>query len=427
MNEAVRIVDQFIDGQLDAETQQAVVQRLANDTALRQAVIQEWHFQRHISCLMAPADGEALCKRVEYGLRFSSSSSGAQRSLAALQRRISARLKNRQSKRQTMWWPLAATLAAAAVLAIALMIGHYDSSRPVEVQPSASGVQVTSVKGEVRVKRAEVLLVVQPNMKLQLQDRLETQAYSTVDLTMSDGSRIQLAASSVMGLSAEAHFWLEQGAIEVSAQPRPAHSPLTFATPRALTTVVGTRFALHHRDDQTALRVTEGIVRFAPVGADARLVRAGEEATSPRALAIASPVSGPPHADPSDANRLLGFRFVDAVSGDTLPGWELVTQDVVVDLAHMPAKGWTVIAVFTQSNKPAVQFFVDGKPVRGLETIHPIALTISRGNKTSSPDFKPWNPTPGTHRLEAVLSSSQTELRPYGTPLAINVTIIAAP
>jgi hypothetical protein len=232
--------------------------------------------------------------------------------------------------------------------------------------------------------------------------------------------------------SQAACFRLDHGTVVITAQHRSATDALTIATPRALATVVGTRFTLSHRADQTALQVTEGIVRFACTGAAERLVHAGEGAVSPRALPPASAPAAPPapsqpHVDPNDTPHLIGFRFVDAVSGATLPGWELVTTDANMDADKMPAHGWTVIAITKPDKIPAVQFSIDGVAVGALQILPPYALTNTKDHKNGERFFEPWNPAPGTHRLKAVASRSEREMQATGSPLEITLTIVASP
>jgi len=411
LNDAAGIVDHLRDGLLPAEAQQNMVQRLADDPTLREAVIDEWHFQRRLSCLMAPGDTAALWQGIEYGLRFDRRSSGAQRSLVAVQRRVSARRPRSQVRRRIRWPLMAASVAAAAMLVAVLLVGRDGEAPP--------ALQVTTMQGEVQVRRADAVFPAHPTMALQVNDHIETLAGSSVSLVLSDGSRIQLAAATIMEWSGNARFYLNHGAIDVTAKPRSATDAMIIATPRAQTTVVGTRFRLHHLDDQTALTVAEGSVRFATDGA-VRLVHAGDQATSPSSArqALRDPVT-----DRDDLPRVVGFRFVDADSGASLPGLELVTTDVIIDTTTMPAHGWTVIAITKPERIPAILFSIDDVAVRTLQLLSPYALTNTQDRKNGDRYFEPWNPKPGTYHLKAVISRSTKELHPVGTPLGITLTI----
>jgi FecR protein len=427
MNEASGIVDTLRGEPLSAEAQQAIAQRLAGDAQLRSEVMEEWQFQNHLSCLLAEEDPLALWRGIEADLRAKPGTASVRRptsSTSTSSRRMSARHRRPGRQPRTVHWSMLATaLATAAMLMAVLLVGREGGGGT-----PAPSLQVTTVQGEARVQRADGLFVARPGMMLQPDDRIETLAGTSVDLTMGDGSRIQLAATTLLGWSGDARFRMDHGAIDVTAQPRSATAAMTITTPRALTTVVGTRFTLHHREDQTALAVSEGIVRFASDGAAVRLVHAGESAASPRpSPTTTAPAVPDPHVESKGAPRVVGFSFVDAVSGAALPGWELVTTDAIVDTTRMPAHGWTVIAITNPAKQPSVQFYLDGEEVGILQKFSPYALTSSMDRKHGLRLFEPWDPTPGNYQIKAVLSSVVNEMRPYGTPLSITLTITKEP
>jgi ferric-dicitrate binding protein FerR (iron transport regulator) len=428
MNDAVRIVDGLRDGLMDAAGQQAVARRLAVDPELRAAVGDEWRLQRRLAALYADDEAGALWQRIGDGLKAGSSVSGAQRTFAAVERRLATRRQPRRRALRPGGWPMLAALAAAAALVVVLLVGR-DGAGARSTPTPTPALRVATVQGEVRVVRAEGLFAARPGMALCPADRIETLAGAATSLELDDGSRLDLAAAANMGWDGDARFHLDQGLVAVSARPRPVASPLAITTPQAVATVVGTRFRLEHRDRRTVLRVAEGTVRFERNDASALLVHAGQEASAPLAMVVtpAAAATGTTAAsDPGAAGpQVVAFRFVEAASGRPLPGWERVTTDAVIAAAALPAGGWTVIALTAPERVPAVQFRLDGVATGVIQTMPPYALTPSRSADGTS-RFLPWGTTPGTHRLEAVLCRSRTDTASVGQALAITLTITSA-
>jgi WD40 repeat protein len=97
-------------------------------------------------------------------------------------------------------------------------------------------------------------------------DRVRVGEDSAAELTLADGSRIDLRARSVlhfarMGSSGKA-LRLECGSAAVEAAPQPAGRPLVIDTEQARLTVLGTRFRLYVGQGDSRVELEEGKVHF---------------------------------------------------------------------------------------------------------------------------------------------------------------------
>jgi FecR protein len=439
MNEAARLVDHLSDGLVNSDEQKILARRFAIDPDFRKTVSEEWHFQRRLSCLLAEDDAQVLWRRIAD--EIGRPSNETQRTLAAVQRRISSRRQIKIRRRKTATWSITAAFLTAAAALIAIVVVMYDSGAASATTSHTSAPQVATMRGAVHIRRAGAVLTAAPGMALMAQDVIETVGESIAIVTLDDGSRLNLAATTALNWSGKAHFHLDRGTLDVTAEHRAVADAMTIATSRTITTVVGTRFTLTQRDDATTLRVSEGTVTFAADGGAARRVKAGEHAHHeplPKPIAVAPTQTPAPASDQvtGPAPQLLGFSFVDAADSREVPGLELVTTDVTIALAKMPAHGWTVevmakpklLSDIPESQKingapPALQFVLNGVKIGKPQITRPYDLNVKEGADVPGFKHRPWNPEVGTYRLEAIMLRSENHPTPWGTPLSINVTI----
>ncbi|ATE59654.1 FecR domain-containing protein [Thauera sinica] len=103
-------------------------------------------------------------------------------------------------------------------------------------------------------------------------------------LALPDGSRLVLNTASAVDIffsAAERRIRLLAGEILVTthADPAPAYRPFLVDTPHGAVRALGTRFSVRHLDRETCrVAVFQDKVEIRPLGGDARILRAGEQA-----------------------------------------------------------------------------------------------------------------------------------------------------
>ncbi len=98
-------------------------------------------------------------------------------------------------------------------------------------------------------------------------DTIRVGESSTAELTLADGSRLELRASAVLRFPAKTdsprgELYLSRGGIDVSAVRQPPERPLVIATVAARLTVLGTQFRLYANEEDSRVELIEGKVRF---------------------------------------------------------------------------------------------------------------------------------------------------------------------
>jgi hypothetical protein len=173
--------------------------------------------------------------------------------------------------------PAAARVRAGWLVAAGMLLtsagflaGPFLQSASVRGNVAASGEPVatlSSLTGEVwltgagqKSLKATSAQIVYPG------DRVRVGDDSAAELTLADGSRIDLRARSVlhfasMGPSGKA-LRLECGSAAVEAEPQPSGRPLVIDTEQARLTVLGTRFRLYAGQGDSRVELEEGKVHF---------------------------------------------------------------------------------------------------------------------------------------------------------------------
>ncbi len=100
---------------------------------------------------------------------------------------------------------------------------------------------------------------------LNIGSRLQVGALGVARVRLADGSTVEIASDSRLAMlePAGVELRLDEGEVTVRARPQAAGRPLAVVTGLARAEVVGTAFAVAHRDGLTRLDVSEGRVHFA--------------------------------------------------------------------------------------------------------------------------------------------------------------------
>jgi hypothetical protein len=167
---------------------------------------------------------------------------------------------------------------------------------PVVRETVAVMAHIESFHGEVAVSTETGRVPAKPGMDLIPGHLLQTGARAgSVVIKITDGTRITLAADSILRLAADVkagagrRFELSRGLLRAEVMKQPAGAPMLFETPTADARVLGTELLLSAAADSTRLEVRTGKVKLIRredgVSAD---VAAGQVAVAPRAGAFAA-------------------------------------------------------------------------------------------------------------------------------------------
>jgi ferric-dicitrate binding protein FerR (iron transport regulator) len=155
--------------------------------------------------------------------------------------------------------------AAAAALLVAGLI--LRAPRPI--------VREVAATGEAWILRSGRRI---PLERPRAGDRLVTGIGARSDLTLADGSRIELRERTETELL-DGRVDLREGVLRLTVAPRPPGRPLVVSTPHAEATVLGTSFELSASGGETRLRTLAGRVRLAAGGQSVE-AGPGEEAAA---------------------------------------------------------------------------------------------------------------------------------------------------
>ncbi len=225
------------------------------------------------------------------------------------------------------WWVSAVALGlATATVALVLF------RRPTrEISDGIEDAVATEVRGDVRVARAGAVgTALVPGQVLRPGERIETAADGRVTWRYLGASRVTLSGASVGWVEASVGkhhaIRIESGHVDAELAPQPAGRTISFETPHARATVVGTRLGLWVNNIETRLEVFQGRVLFENLWDDSiGHVHAGGSKVAravPRALSVdepgrASPVASGTTPTPESSDiPLLAFDFENG----TTPG-----------------------------------------------------------------------------------------------------------
>jgi hypothetical protein len=288
-------LERYLAGELDADARARLARALAEDPALLAAFAADVADARALDAALGAHDDAAALAAARQVLH---AKRGASRALARVRR---------PRARSRAWWLLASATAAAAALVLAFhLAGATERAAPAARLAAANDAWVIE-----NGQRAAAVA----DQALGASARIETAADGTARWVYADGTAIDLAASSSVALADGAggrSIDLAAGSLSATVAKQAPGTALSFRTPRALATVVGTRLRLAVDASSTTLRVDEGRVRFAALGA-----RAGETLVEAGGWSLAD-ATGLVNATGGEPSRtLLAWAALDA----PLPEW----------------------------------------------------------------------------------------------------------
>ena len=272
MTDHATLVDRLLDGSVSAAEQRLWAERCAQDPALREAVCTDWRLQRRVAGLYANQNAAMSWQRIETVLEMIHAKSAEERAFGEVRRRIDSRRSNLRFPERKRIFLAGSVLAACLMVGLLLFSGH---------KPTHGG-EVVQPMGTVVVHRhGQSIPLHTPGFRFQESDLIDVGPDSSAQIALADGTELQLAASSQLAYRGKSDFHLHEGQVSAHVAIRAPSSPLTISTAQDTSSVVGTRFLLHHRDQRTRLDVQEGIVRFTPSDSAEQLLGKDAEAVNP--------------------------------------------------------------------------------------------------------------------------------------------------
>jgi ferric-dicitrate binding protein FerR (iron transport regulator) len=332
------LVLRYLDGDLDVDESRELNELLRRDEAQRRRFMEFCHRACLIREISEP-ERQALLRREP---------AAAHAARASARSRSGERAANvPPGRRRKLRWLVAASLAL--VLTTALVGWWYLGSTE---QESIIG-SLEQVTGDVRVFGARGnARTVAAGAAIHSGDTIRTHgARSETVLVYADGTRLTLVGDTSVtcdgrdAKSVVAH----QGTLAVSARPQPEVGPLILATPMAQLQVIGTRFLVEARADQTDLSVIEGRVRVTRVsdGKAVEVDRGKRLLAAERAELVVQNITQPPDTWELD--------FEDGLPGGTRGRW--VADDLprgsrgaVATRTVDPGDGTTLYEIATPEN-----------------------------------------------------------------------------
>jgi ferric-dicitrate binding protein FerR (iron transport regulator) len=169
---------------------------------------------------------------------------------------------------------LSSWLAAALLITLVGLIGWgmadwRQHARPAGSPPQRPAVatlrQLTGAAWRTPANASETKIAV--GATFTFGDALRVGESSLADVTLADGSRLELGAGAELRFPATAdgprgELFLNRGGVEVTAVPQSPDRPLVITTVAARLTVMGTQFRLYAREEDSRVELVEGRVRF---------------------------------------------------------------------------------------------------------------------------------------------------------------------
>ncbi|MFM2090894.1 MAG: FecR protein [Planctomycetota bacterium] len=281
----------WLDGDLEAADEAALAAALSADPALRAACAGEARLAAALAALHSAGRGEAVAAMVVGHLRARSARTAAR----------SARDAVRRVRRP---WPVG-WLVAAAVLAV--LVGMV-LARPDAAGPEPADMAAASAPAPER------------------------------RLDLPGGGTVLAAAGSA--LVRDGDGWrLEQGRVEVSADPRSGSGAVVVRTPEAACRVLGTRFSVVRASGSTAVAVAHGVV--AVEGRNGTVVvPAGGRATATADAITAALVWD--RGDHAPAWLAIGAAGPDGIRAQRFPD-AFATLGIDLKPLRLPLRGGTAI------------------------------------------------------------------------------------
>jgi len=242
----------LLDGSISPIERHALLEAAADDPALARRLVDLLRFEPLLADAMLAnendAEGQAFIRRVQQHVLRAGDS---ERFITG----VVERMQRRQSSPGI--WRRAVAPAAAVLL---LTLGLLYLARPAE-----RFVEIEQMQGVVYVRSANQKTPARAGTSLAPGSGIETEGPgSSAVLAFADGSRILIRPQTLLSTldlrGGGKHLELASGVISATVSPQQV--AFVMATPVATVRVLGTRFVLDSRPEQTHLQVEEGLVEL---------------------------------------------------------------------------------------------------------------------------------------------------------------------
>lgn len=311
------LVNELLDGELDAAGRRELDALLAADPALVEEAAAQWRLHRMLPVVTRGSEGDHFVQGLRRALRPPSSRFRirVQRDLRASRPRPSPR------RRFPTWFGIVASLAVAFLV---LWAAHRTQGGAPVLATIVSCPAGVVINGE-RVEASRAVGLV-----LGLDDVVATRTGESLWLGYADGTQIRLGPSTEIQLAVwpaptlvpgRKQMRMHHGELAATVTRQPVGAAMLITTPQALVEVVGTEYALVADADSTRLETIHGAVTLTRRSDHASLtIAAGEYAVvrdgvdfSVRSVAV---TAAEPTAIPllgTLPETLLSFDFEDGV------------------------------------------------------------------------------------------------------------------
>ena len=244
---------------------------------------------------------------------------------ATLQWMAPSRATAEPVRRRSSWlgWLQWRSLAAAAAVVAALVIWFMQNP----------AVKLASVRGDVRVWRAQETIVATSGFVLKAGDWLLTGGDGAVEIHFpGETTKLGIGANAEFGVVVAKpgkQLKLTAGTLTASVARQSASHPMLIRTPTAKAEVLGTKFEMSADKTKTQMRVDEGRVLIARENDESGVV---VEAAQLATVTATAPVSivGPPPAQTLNNQLLAHWKFDDSGADASGSGHDLVLDPTAV-------------------------------------------------------------------------------------------------
>lgn len=300
---------------LPAGEEQVLLDALGADGALRREVLEDEALHGYLRASGRSAgDGGAFAKMFVDLV-------GRQRSARPFADRVSRNIRHAMTRRRRRTWPAWAA-AAAVLLAAAAGILMLDRPAPVLARLETSKSRVAVLRGGAEV----------PAFDLRKGDEVRVPPGGSAVIRYPDGSLLAAGPGSRVALETgpqgAKRAVLRQGVLTAHVVAQPDARKMTFSTPHAEATVLGTTLSVSIFGDATRLDVARGRVRMVQKTSGRSVeVSSGHFALVPESEAPVVEPLAPPPTKPVEIEDPPG-GFVDVKLGATIRRtWEQVKAD----------------------------------------------------------------------------------------------------
>ncbi|HYG78186.1 MAG TPA: FecR domain-containing protein [Planctomycetota bacterium] len=246
-------------------------------------------------------------------------------------------------------------------------------------------------------------------------------------LLLDSGVAMDVQAGTELELSSLEHIKLRSGRIYSDVKFKSAANKagiyrLVVSTAAADVTIEGTRFDIRADGDLAHLRMEEGRTLFSNAHGQQR-VSAFYESIARKNAAPSVPRPIQPESlwrGRKETVRIAvaSFSLINTETNDVIPGFESVSDGVLIDIARLPTRKISLRANTIPETVGSVRFDLNGMNNYKLESVFPYAMTGDTNVK-----YKAWEPRPGEHHLVATPFTEASGKGQTGLPLEIRFTI----